>query len=481
MLTFLSLNVNGLRDQSKRAGLMQWLQSLSVVPDVVCLQESHCVSVEECHSRFLSSSFSFVSSPGTDKSCGCIILFCPCLSLISSRSDASGRLIACDFSLRDVIFRVVCVYAPNGNPHRDSFLDEISEWMRPAVPTTLAGYFCASVTSDASRESSVALACVFGDACCLDIWRYLHPSARGFTWSRADGLVSSRIDLFACPYVWVASASSCDIIPYPFSDHCALAFSVDPLSVTPPEPGLWKFNSSVLQDADYCLNINNFWIEWRLRKHDFPSLAKWWDAGKSKIKGLTISHCVHHSQKSSSSRTLLSRLANHLKERLDSSMTSCLGRYQSVLGRLEQIDLEGAWGVEVRSSIKWVEEGEVSSVFFRRLEKKRPVDRWVSALPLPDGSVVSDPDYLCSSFFEFYSSLYSASETDASAQETLVANFADSSLLNCRICAKVPLPWRNVIKPWLACPRGRPRGRIVLLRNLHGNFGMLWGLTLCKF
>ena len=161
----------------------------------------------------MSSSFSFVSSPGTHKSCGCNISASPpCLSLILSRSDASGRLMACDFSLRDLIFRVVCVYAPNCNPDRDSFLDGISEWMDPVVPTILAGYFntvfdCTldrqgSVTWDTSRESSVALARLFGDACCLDIWRYLHSSSRGFTWSRADGLVSSRKALFACPYVW---------------------------------------------------------------------------------------------------------------------------------------------------------------------------------------------------------------------------------------------------------------------------------------
>ena len=105
-------------------------------------------------------------------------------------------------------------------------------------------------------------------------------------------------------------------------------------------------------------------------------------------------------------------------------MTSCLGLYQSVLGRLEQMDLEAARGLQVRSRIKWVEEEEVLSVFFCRLEKKRPVDCWVSALRLPDDSVVSDPDNLCSSFSEFYSSLYSASETDASAQETLLANFS---------------------------------------------------------
>ena len=50
------------------------------------------------------------------------------------------------------------------------------------------------------------------------------------------------------------------------------------------------------------------------------------------------------------------------------------------------------------------------------------MDRWVSALRLPDDSIVSDPADLCSSFSDFYSSLYSTSETDASAQEALHAN-----------------------------------------------------------
>ena len=411
---------------------MQWLQSLSSVPDIVCLQESHCVSVDECRSWFLSSGYSFVSSPGTHKSCGCIILFRPCFSLVSSQSDSSGRFLQCQFAFRDIAFRVACIYAPNRNPDRDTFLDDISRRVDPTVPTVLAGDFNTvfdrsmdrrgSAAADASRESSAALTRLFRDACCLDIWRYLHPSAQGFTWSRADGLVSSRIDLFACPYVWVASASSCDILPCPFSDHCALALVVDPPSVAPPGPGLWKLNSSVLQDADYCTIIRNFWVEWRSRKRDFPSLAKWWDAGKAKIKGLTVSHCVRRSQRSSQSRSLLSRLACHLKERLDSGMTSCLEPYQSVLSQLAQLDLEAARGAQVRSRIKWVEEGEVSSAFFCRLEKKRSVDRWVSALRLPDDSIVSDPADLCASFSDFYSSLYSASETDASVQEALLAN-----------------------------------------------------------
>ena len=58
--------------------------------------------------------------------------------------------------------------------------------------------------------------------------------------------------------------------------------------MVPHGPGLWKLNVSVLDD-EYVEPITDFWSLWRSRMNCFPSLAQWWDAGKSKIKGLTVS------------------------------------------------------------------------------------------------------------------------------------------------------------------------------------------------
>ena len=73
-LTIISINVNGLRGPSKRAGFLHWLHSLPSIPDIVCLQEAHCMSSEEC--------LSFVVSPGSINSCGCIVLYRPVLVLL---------------------------------------------------------------------------------------------------------------------------------------------------------------------------------------------------------------------------------------------------------------------------------------------------------------------------------------------------------------------------------------------------------------
>ena len=58
------------------------MRSLAVVPDVVCLQEAHCVSDVECLSWFRSSGFQSVVSSGSQKSRGCVILFHPSLLLV---------------------------------------------------------------------------------------------------------------------------------------------------------------------------------------------------------------------------------------------------------------------------------------------------------------------------------------------------------------------------------------------------------------
>ena len=146
-----------------------------------------------------------------------------------------------------------------------------------------------------SRDSSNALSSLFHDCCVLDIWRVLHPLQLGFTWDKPDGSLSSRIDLFGCPCSWASSVSSREILPCPLLDHSALVFCASLPDAIPPGPGRWHFNTSVLGDSEFETLISNFWAEWHWRKNSFDSLQKWWDAGKNKIKGLTIHFCCQQS------------------------------------------------------------------------------------------------------------------------------------------------------------------------------------------
>ena len=232
-LSIISLNVYGLRDQDKRSGLRQWISSLPFDVDIVCLQEAHVVSQAEAFLWFSSAGFAVASSPGSNRSCGIIMLARPSCLLVNSWSDQDGRFLMCEFSCRSKMFRVATVYAPNRNPERNEFFDLVSSKMIVSVPTILCGDFnCVldrsvdrrgSAHDDYSRESVRALTSLFDAAAVTDIWRYLHPVSSSFTWSRWDGTAASRIDLMGCPYAWLSNVSSSEIIPCPFSDHCAIS------------------------------------------------------------------------------------------------------------------------------------------------------------------------------------------------------------------------------------------------------------------
>ena len=151
-------------------------------------------------------------------------------------------------------------------------------------------------------------------------------------------------------------------------------------NVVPPGPGLWKLNTSVLEEEGYVHLISNFWNDWRCQRHLFPSLDKWWEVGKFRIKGLSICYCYSRSSAFSVQRDLLSRLLSHLKVRVDNGQLSLVETYQSVLHQLAELDVEVAKGAQVRARAHWIEEGESSSAYFFLLEKKCGADHLISAI-----------------------------------------------------------------------------------------------------
>ena len=117
---------------------------------------------------------------------------------------------------------------------------------------------------------------------------------------------------------------------------------------------------------------------------------------------------------------------SHLRTRIDEGRVSCVGRYHSALFALGKIDIPEAGGARLRSRTQWVEDGEVSSSFFFRLEKKNQADRWVAALKNADGSIRLDMDRLICILSGFYSSFFSADETLRSTQDFLLSNLERS-------------------------------------------------------
>ena len=225
-LSVLSLNCNGIRDASKRAGLLHWVRSLPVRPDIICLQEVHCSSVQECSSWFQSSGFGVACSPGSVRSSGCAILSRDSLSVSDSWCDAEGCYLQCEFSFQDQSFRVCCLYVPNRNPARDSFLHDLQVKIDFSVPSLFCGDFNTVLVAPIRRTRLEKVLLPFVASSMRVLW-------------------------------WIFS-----VVPCPFSDHCGVQVSVTVPDIIPSAPGLWKLNTAVLKDAEYVRLISEFWQAW---------------------------------------------------------------------------------------------------------------------------------------------------------------------------------------------------------------------------
>ena len=249
----------------------------------------------------LSSHFGVVCSLGSMRSSGCAILFRPSLFLWGSRYDTEGHYLQYKLSFQDQSFRVCCLYVPNRNPAQDHFLNDLQTKIDLSVPSLLCGDFNTvfnraldrrgSDPSDSSHASTSALRGLFNKCCVVDIFRYLHPSRPGFMWTKWNGALASRIYLVSIPSLWVSSVSACSMVPCPFSDLCGVQVSVTVPDIILSGPGLWKLNTAILKDVEYAHLVSDFWQAWRGSMNNFSSLAKWWDAGKSCPKGLSITYC----------------------------------------------------------------------------------------------------------------------------------------------------------------------------------------------
>ena len=118
-------------------GFIQWLVCFNY--DVLCLQETHISSYAECSAWLMPAGYDCLISPGSNRSCVSVILYRSSFSLQNHWSDTEGRLIWAELAIRELSFRVLCVYAPNRVMARNDFLEACVDVVEPGIPTFVLG------------------------------------------------------------------------------------------------------------------------------------------------------------------------------------------------------------------------------------------------------------------------------------------------------------------------------------------------------
>ena len=208
-LKIISLNVRGLRNQTKRSGIFSYLKNQKAT--LYCLQETFSLEKDE---NIWSAEWGgqTLFAHGSEHSRGvCILLKSNAqLSLHIIYSDPNGRYIIAKLKVGDKELFVVNIYAPNQHNEKLAFIKNLVpdlEFLNCTLtPKDKAGGLPWSVTE--YRNSITRLMKEFG---LNDIYRKLHPNTRAFTYESKSFKMKSRIDYFLISDAMTANVKKAEI------------------------------------------------------------------------------------------------------------------------------------------------------------------------------------------------------------------------------------------------------------------------------
>ena len=429
-LSIITLNVNGLRAQRKRLLLFDFLKRSKF--DIVLLQETHVSSVSDCVLWNRESGFKGYWSLGTSSSCGVGILVRDPSRLknCSFRCDDEGRIIMLDCSYCNQDFRIISIYVPTDGSQRIDYFQKLDRYLVTRRRLIIGGDFnCLLDLAKDKRGGNANLGGTGGPHLkqvltrfsLVDIWRQQHEHALEFTWRNKTGTICCRLDKF-----YVSSSLATDyvtesnIITYPYSDHDIVHLKIQVVSSSHNVgPGLWKLNTSLLDNKSVRDKVQRFWTDWKTKKALFSNVGEWWDAGKARIKSLLIACSKKIAMKNKQTRaSLLNKYRRLIAQ--GSLSDSEIKELDAVKIELSNFDFRRVRGHNIRCKAQWIENNERPSKFFFQRERKRAVKKTCPALRTCDGRRLTDQADIMREQVRFYTQLYSRVATDRTAQDRLL-------------------------------------------------------------
>ena len=356
IINFCTLNVNGMQMKDKQRRLLQWIKNQNC--SIVFLQETHFNNESKCFIEE-QSDYQCFCSHGNNSSRGVAILIRNQLDyqIISQFIDTEGRIILLNINIKDTIFTLVCLYAPNCKTTKNNFFKKVNTFLKDhgiGIPM-IAGDFNETLKEIDRRSNSSktkyqtvnSLKTLLKTNDLIDIWRELNSNKRQFTWRRKDKSQGSRIDY-------------------------------------------------ILVNKNFKSRIN-------------------WDALKVEIREITM---TFGKIKAKETRELTRTLEKTLEAKLACSDTADIdnkilnNEIDKLEKELEQIYEQKAKGAQIRSREKWVEFGEKNNAYFLGLKKKRQIKKSITKLLDDEGNIITNQKDILDKIKYYYKKLYTSTNPD---------------------------------------------------------------------
>ena len=99
------------------------------------------------------------------------------------------------------------------------------------------------------------------------------------------------------------------VFPCSFSDHDFIALNFSPDDCPRTRSGVWKFNSSLLNDATFKRELSDLITDQKQSMANFQTIGVWWDNLKVIIRNFCQKYCFRKRKSANCFRTYLT---NHL-------------------------------------------------------------------------------------------------------------------------------------------------------------------------
>ena len=414
MVRVVTCNVNGLRKRLTRYAIFREIETLKC--DVAFLQESFITNdIAENFKRMWGGTLLYTK--GTTHSLGNIIL-------ISNKFDHgnlrviynSDRILGISFTHNDQTYLCLCVYYPNECDKKIKFNIEMSNICRQHYTNDMhliiAGDFNCTIDNKLdnlggnphSPNEVLALNRFVQSYNLYDAWRLHNFQNKEHTWRHKSKLISRRIDYIFCSENVMNKCTHSFIYDMPFTDHRAVVADILTTD-TKFGPNYWKFNNALLENNDYVQMIKNIIQNISYESGRSPHID--WDYCKQIIKESSI---VFGKQTALIKKDIIADVRQklyHANNRLLASPDDNI-----VKKKVAQLELElniqsmaEAKGSQIRSKVRWIEEGEKNTKFFLTLEKIRGQQKIMTRIKL-NNTFIDDQNLIMEEQKKFYADLY---------------------------------------------------------------------------
>jgi len=433
-MKIISYNARGLRGHNKRAKVINWAKRKNF--DIMAIQESHFLEAD----RTLWEKDwkgKILASEGKGNKKGVTLLLAEHLDheLINEYKDKHGRWIVLNLKIKDIPYTIATYYGPNKDhpSHVEKMINKIDEINNNKVMICgdfnfvfntrldkLGGrdttnYKCRQTVMDWMERNNM-----------VDIWRLKNPNTRRYTWtSHHTPPIKCRLDFFIISQEISMNYKNCDIVPGYKSDHNCITLTIDNKQATRGK-GLWKFNSSLLQDDQFKREIIDT-IKTTALDNKNAEDCLLWDTIKCCIRGKCIGYAINKKKLERKTIELATNTLYELEdeqsyairnEATEEDLNSIKDKMQEQQSLIDGHIEEDTRASAIRSKCDWYEQGDKSSKLFLSLEKSRGDKKVLTRLKAANGEIYTDLGKILEEEERYYKQLYSSNMKNSAEEIT---------------------------------------------------------------